>query len=226
MNISIERIDRTMLQEVRYTGLPPKDKLVKIAALYANAFADPPWNEYKVCKKGHYSGKEFADLTKCTTCNELLELAYPEDQTVDYISNEIGKPNGTLITFEDQRTGEVYAAGWGYTCTIEELKTKYKTTEMKEKVEVAIKKTALNADKIFYLSETMVDSCVRKQGIATQIFDGLLKRTNELGLKMVMRTHIQSPMVGIAEKKAMTRIINEGQDSEIQDRVLYIAIAK
>lgn len=217
----LSSIDRTMLQDVCYTKLPEREILVKIARLYADAFADEPWNEYKVCKNDHYFGRKCEYLTKCTSCDEPVELAYPEGKMVDYITKEVEKPNGTLIIFEDQGK-EVYAAGWGYVCTIEELKAKYKTPEMQGKIEAAIKKTALKVDKIFYLSEIMVDTRVRKQGIATEIFDRLSKRTKELELEMVMRTHNESPMAIIAQKRAMPRIIDVGNDTEIVGRVLYM----
>lgn len=131
-------IQAPLLQQVCYTQLPEKSKLLKIARLYANAFADLPWNEYKVCPNSHFFGRLESELTSCSNCSQPLKMAYPEEETVDYITKEITKPEGTLITFEDEN-GEVFAAGWGYACTAEELQSKYSSSEMKEKV---VKKTA------------------------------------------------------------------------------------
>src|SRR5262245_23061811 len=132
MDVSIKEPLSQQLQQVCYTQLPENGKLVKIARLYANAFADLPWNEYKVCQDGHYFGRQQAELTSCTTCLQPLKIAYPEKETADYITKEVTKPKGTLITFEDEN-GEVFAAGWGYACTTEELQAKYSSSEMKEK---------------------------------------------------------------------------------------------
>src|SRR5438552_2441481 len=122
MNLSIQKpmTQQLQLQQVCYTQLPENSKLVKIAKLYANAFADLPWNEYKVCQNGHFFGRQLSELTSCTNCSQPLKIAYPEEETADYITKEVTKPEGTLITFEDEN-GEVFAAGWGYACTTEEL---------------------------------------------------------------------------------------------------------
>ncbi len=211
------------LQQVCYTQLPEKSKLAKIARLYANAFADLPWNEYKVCQNGHYFGRQLSDLTSCTNCSQPLKIAYPEEETSEYIAKEVTKPEGTLITFEDER-GEVFAAGWGYACTTEALQAKYSSSEMKEKVVYRIKKAAEKVQKVFYLSEIMVDNAVQKQGIATKITKCLLETAQSLNLNLVMRTRSDSPMVRIANNMQMSQVIGLGEDTDNPNRVLYIKI--
>lgn len=190
-------LKQMQLEQVCYTQLPERGKLVKIAKLYANAFADLPWNEYKVCPNGHFFGRQQSELTSCTNCAQTLKIAYPEEETTDYITKEITRTEGKLITFEDKRGG-IFAAGWGYACTIEELEVKYSSSEMKEKVVDRIRKTAGKVQKIFYLSEIMVDTIVRKQGIATKISKGLFETAQSLNLNLVMRTRSDSPMAKIA----------------------------
>lgn len=210
-------------QQVCYTQLPEKSKLVKIARLYANAFAEDPWNEYKVCQNGHYFGRQLAKLTSCTNCSQPLKMAYPEEETADYITKEVTKPEGTLITFEDE-SGEVFAAGWGYACTTEELQAKYRSLEMKEKVVNGINKTAEKVQKVFYLSEIMVDGAAQKQGIATKITKCLFEKAQSLNLNLVMRTRSDSPMVRIAKNMQMSQVIGLGEDTENLNRILYIKI--
>lgn len=217
-NISIKS---TELCPVRYdsTNKPKLEKLEKIACLYANVFADPPWNEYMVCSNNHFAGRDFEEL--CVKCKEPLKLAYPKDETISYISNEIGKPNGSLITFEDG-DGEVYAAGWGFTCEKRDFNIqKYKSPEMQGKVEKLLSDN-VREDSFFYLSEVMVDMKARQQGIATKIANLFLEKADELGFDMVMRTLNTSPMATIANKISMVRIIDVGDDSEIPERVLYV----
>lgn len=208
------------LQQVCYVELPEKSKLVKIARLYKNAFADLPWNEYKVCEKGHYFGRQLSELTSCTNCSQPLKKAYPKEKTSEYITKEVTKPEGTLITFEDE-SGEVFAAGWGYECTVEELKDKYSSPKMKEEVVGKIRKVA---EKVFYLSEIMVDKDFQKKGIATSITDSLFKKAESLNLNVVMRTRCDSPMVLIANKMQMSQVIPLGEDEDNLNRILYIKI--
>ncbi len=211
------------LQQVFYTKLPERGKLLKIAELYANAFADPPWSEYKVCPNGHFFGRKMSELTSCINCSQPLTLAYPEAETADYIAKEVTKSEGTLITFEDE-SGDVLAAGWGYVCTTEELQDKYSSAEMKEKVVDRIKNTAEKLQKVFYLSEIMVDTAVRKRGIATKISKCLFEKAQSLNLNLVMRTRSDSPMTQIASKLQMSQIIGLGEDTDNQNRVLYLKI--
>ena len=225
MNLSIQGpiSQQLLLQQVCYTKLPENGKLVNLARLYANAFAGPPWNEYKVCQNGHYFGVQQAELISCTDCSQPLKPAYPEKESAGYIAKEVTKPEGTLITMEDE-SGEIFAAGWGYACTTEELQAKYNSSEMKEKVVNKIRQAAEKVQRVFYLSEIMVDTSVRKRGIATKITQCLSETAQSLNLNMVMRTRSDSPMVQIANNMKMSQIIGLGEDTDNPNRVLYIKI--
>lgn len=210
------------LTQTTYNVVPSNGILEKMARLYADVFADPPWNEYKVCeRKTHFYGKE-EESQVCSKCDIPcpLEIAYPQEQTVRYIAEELKKPKGTLVLFED-KTGEVLAAGWGYKCSIENFKAKYNTSEMQMKV-VSVLKSNTQGDSIFYLSETMVDKRARNQGIATKIAMLLKEEAEKGSYRLVMRTHKDSPMAKVANKLDMERIIDSGQDSEMDGRVLYL----
>jgi hypothetical protein len=219
--LTIQGAMPTQLKQVSYTQMPERDKLLKIARLYANAFADLPWNEFKVCPEGHYFGRQQAELTSCTNCSQPLKLAYPEEETADYITKEISKVEGTLITFEEENGG-VFAAGWGYVCSAEDLRAKYNSSEMKEKVVGRIWRTAEKVERVFYLSEIMVDASVRKQGIATKIAKDLVVKAQSLKLNSVMRTRIDSPMVYIANNMQMAQVISMGEDKDNENRVLFL----
>lgn len=211
------------LQQAGYTEVPEYGKLVKIARLYADAFAGLPWNEYKVCQNGHFFGRQQSELINCTNCSQPLKIAYPEEETADYITKEVTRSEGALITFEDEN-GDVFAAGWGYACTTEELEAKYKSSEMKEKVVGRLKKSAEKAQRVFYLSEVMVDSAVRKRGIATKITGSFCEKAQSLNLNLVMRTRGDSPMAQIANNMQMSQIISLGEDTDNPNRVLFIKI--
>ena len=221
-SITINRIDASELipQTYNIEKLPAKDKLEKIARLYAEVFADPPWNQYKSCPEGHEFGREAQVLTICADCKKELKLMYPEGEIVKYIPEEVGEPNGTLILFEDKEE-DVYAAGWGFSCSLQKLKAKYRTQEMQQKCEEALKD---KGETFFYVSEVMVDERAREQKIATKITNLLLERANALEWNMVLRTRNDSPMVFIANKLSMDLIVEE--DSEKKGRVLYLRTLK
>lgn len=80
------------------------------------------------------------------------------------------------------------------------------------------------AQKVFYLSEIMVDIAVRKQGIATKITKCLFETAQSLNLKLVIRTRSDSPMVRVANNMQMSQIISLGEDTDSPNRVLYIKI--
>lgn len=211
---------RTLTQNC-YTVVPVEATLKKMARLYADVFADPPWNEYKVCEGGdHYYGREAEELTVCQKCKRALKIAYPPEQTVSYIADEVKKTEGTLVLFEDGM-GEVLAAGWGYVCKIEDFKTKYRTPEMQKRVVNAIQINTPN-DSIFYLSEVMVDKRARTQGIATKIARFLQEKAQQGNFCLIMRTHNDSPMAKIGNNLGMRRIIDLKGDSEMDGRILFL----
>lgn len=202
------------------TSLPSRSILVKMARLYAEVFADPPWNEYAVCEKKHYYGREVKVTEGCPKCKTALAIAYPQEETVSYIAEELKKPEGTLVLFKDS-SEEVYAAGWGYVCKIEDFQTKYHTPEMQKKVVSAIKINTQNGS-IFYLSEVMVAKRARNQRIATKIAMALQDKAKQGKYNLVLRTHNDSPMARIANSLGMRRIVKLGEDTEMDGRVLFL----
>lgn len=195
---------------------PADETLVKIARLYAEVFAEDPWFEYKECPEGKYFPRGFEGV--CDVCSQPLELAYPLDRTIEKVAKEVGIAGSKLILFRDANK-DVYAAGWGFPVEISAFRPKYKTPEMQEIAERALRSN-LQGESFFYLSEIMVDSRVRKRGIATQITVELLGRANELGLDVVMRTSKNAWMVNIAKNYFMVPVVME--DSENKDRVLFL----
>lgn len=78
--------------------------------------------------------------------------------------------------------------------------------------------------KVFYLSEIMVDAALRKRGIATKITEHLMQTAQSLSLILVMRTRSDSPMSRIANNMQMSQVIAMGEDIDNPNRVLYIKI--
>ncbi len=197
-------------------------KLEKIASLYAQAFANSPWNEYKKCPKGHYFGKDVSESAAtclAPNCTESLSLYYPLQETKTYITQEMAHLNGTLFTCE--KNADVVGAGWGFSYQPEEFATeKYKTLPMQEKI-IALFKEKNGEGPFFYISEVMVDQGVRKNGIATKIATALTKRAQELAQNIIMRTSVDSPMALIGSKLYMEEILTPGADEEHDKRIIF-----
>lgn len=219
--LATQEIRSLPLQQVDYTHVPESNQLVKIAKLYANAFAEGPWNEYKVCPNAHYFGQRQAELKECIICAQPLRIAYPEDETSEYIKNELQRPDAALVLFEEP-DGEVLAAAWGYTCTCGDLESKYSSLQMKKRVVEKLEQSAERVQKVFYLSEIMVDTRVRKQGIATRMTQCLINKARFVNTPLVMRTRYDSPMVQVANNMQMSQVMGLGEDLENPGRVLYI----
>lgn len=198
---------------------PTPEVLKKIAVLYADVFADEPWKEYKKCSKDELKfGRGVGEV--CPKCKNDLEDFYPVDQTVKNIAKEIGIAGSKLILFRDGNE-DVYAAGWGFPIGITAFRSKYETSRMQDIAERALRSN-LQGETFFYMSEIMVDEKVRRQGIATRITTDLLERANGLGLDMVVRTSLDSKMAPIAQKFSMVQIVKEGEDLEMEGRVLFL----
>ena len=193
--------------------------LPKLAKLYASVFADPPWNEFKVCDRNHYTSKIDGDRTKCAQCNGDLRPAYPENEVIQEIFSAMEK-TGCLTVFEDTK-GALLGAAWGFVCSSKELQKRYDSEEMKALVETTVA-PYMQEDRLFYLSEVFVETIARNKGFGTTMTKTLVDRAVQLNLSSVLRTHSDSPMARIArEKVAMDLILARGQDTDYEGRILF-----
>ena len=195
------------------------DLLPKIAKLYAAVFADPPWNEFKVCNRNHYTSKADGGRTECAKCGEKLRPAYPENEVLQKIFSAM-KKNGYLTVFEDAR-GDLLGAAWGFVCSNEELQEFYDSEKMKVLVETTVA-PYMQEGRVFYLSEVFVEMVARNKGLGTAMTKTLVDQAVQLKLSSVLRTHSDSPMERIArEKVGMALILARGQDADYEGRILF-----
>lgn len=193
--------------------------LPKIAKLYADVFADPPWNECKVCDQKHYTSKIDRGLTKCAQCGGDLSPAYPEEEVVQKIVFAV-ENNGWLIVSEDSK-GDPLAAAWGFVCSSRDLQNFYDSAGMKALVGRTIE-PYMHEDKIFYISEVFVATVAQHKGFGTAITRTLVDRAVQLRLNIALRTHNESPMARIAGVKlAMEVVLPRGRDTDNEERILF-----
>lgn len=214
----------------------------RVADLYADVFAGPPWNEATKClTSGSFYGPDTQAGAPCPDCKAPLSEAYPKDETTEYILGELGKTNPIgLLAFVNS---ELAGFSWGYQTTPNELaESKWKTPKMQGVVKDLLAKYNVK-DSLFYGSETGVDPQFRGKGLGKQLVKDRLKQVDQSGAEfMVVRTNFNSPMYGICNEMGwFTQILGpvsrtgwftnkykpayeyvNALDSENVDRVLFL----
>lgn len=213
----------------------------RVAKLYADVFAGPPWNEATKCAStDSYYGLDQPVGSPCPDCQTPLLEAYPRQDTISYILKELGQinPVGLLAFVKEELAG----FSWGYETTVEALVTsKWKTSEMQQAVKNILGQYGVK-DPVFYGSETGVDPKYQGLGIGKTLVRRRLHQVAKTKVdSMVVRTNLNSPMYGICQSIGFQQILgptatrdektgkysNEFQyvnkiDSENIDRVLFL----
>lgn len=237
------------MKEFEYKPVEPKIEkfnaekdLAKVAKLYGEVFADPPWNEYTRC----LGCKEFFGLqTKpggcCANCGKELALAYPIEETKRGVLDETGRISS--IAFVMKRNEDIIGFSWGfsYPSTGDFVQGKYRSLEMQSRIKDVLAKNSVTQE-FFYFSECGVKIDQRGKGFSNLLSESLLREAEKTKLSIVMRTNWESPMVAVAQRFGMTQImgpmmeidkarktivpkkgaVNNFIDMEIEERVLFV----
>ncbi len=185
---------------IRIEQFNPEVELREVAVLYAQVFAGPPWNEFTKCGNcSEFYGSQTKPGDPCEGCGSNLVLAYPEEETKDYIAGEMKKPGSFCCLAK--KGDEIIGFAWGYTdqSPTELANQKYKTVEMQQKIKSLLEKGGFNGE-FFYFSECGVYDDERGQGISNLLASALLQKAKTLGIPITMRTNWQSPMMAVAKK--------------------------
>lgn len=209
-NIEIKRINENV-----------KD-MSSLANAYSKVFAGSPWFEVTRCPTtNNFFGTNTSIGEGCPCgCGSVLEKAYPQQETADYIVSEITKLNA--IAFLGTLDEKIVAFSWGYPITPKELsKQKWKTASMQNKVVEALLPYANKNGKIFYGSET--GTTLQGQGIGTDLIGNRVQTVKEefREISIVGRTMFDGPMKYIyVEKFGFQQL--ELVDSENPSRGLFV----
>ncbi len=202
---------------------PDDSRIENVAKVYAKVFAGWPWYEVSKgpsCKK--FYGADYPPGSECPCgCGKLAE-AYPFEDTVVYITEELQKPDAMgLIVAREENPDGIVGFSWAFKITGEEFaETKYQTEEARRLIKSVISPN----DTYFYFSEAGVLPEFQARGIGTQIYQIRIKRAQELGLPILLRTNEESPVVKIASRFGMTPIIGPGTsllDPENPKRIIF-----
>jgi predicted GNAT family acetyltransferase len=208
----------------------PDSDLTPVARLYADVFAGPPWGEYTKCPECNtFYGLRTKVGDLCSNkCRTPLTLAYPLDETVKYIAEELSKPKSKGLLIGEG--SEVKAFAWGYAFNSAEqfIQEKYHTEETAKRVRQSL--CAMDIlEELFYVSEVGVHSVYRGNGWSNILTGQLVAVADDNGIPVVMRTNHVSPMVRVGRKNGMEIIMGHGTDlpdSENPERVLLARSAR
>lgn len=227
---------------IRMEKFEPEVELEQLAKLYADVFAGPPWSEYTCCPDcSEFFGIQTKPGDRCLNCGGELSLAYPVEQTKEYILRENRKANSVCILAK--RGCRIVGFAWGYTYQYLEdfVEQKYRTEKMRFEIKNLLEQNRINGS-FFYFSECGVRQDERQKGISNFLSGDLILKAKALNLPVVLRTNCESPMMAVAERYKMTQImgpvveINRGakiikktsklvddfRDLEIEERVLFV----
>lgn len=237
------------MKEFEYKPLEPKIEkfnvekdLAKVAKLYAEVFAGPPWNEYAKC----LGCKEFFGLqTKpgecCTNCGKELALAYPIEETKSSVFGETGRTSSIAFVMKENEDIIGFAWGFSYSSADDFVKEKYRSSQMQSGITRLLEANGIT-ETFFYFSECGIRVDQRGKGFSSLLSGLLLKEANKTGLPTIMRTNWESPMVAVAQRFQMKHImgpmieidkarktiipkkgaVNNFTDMEIEERVLFV----
>jgi len=180
-----------------------ENDLANTASLYANIFSGPPWNEYTQCTVDKiFFGKETKPGELCNKCGSELVLAYPLDETKDYIKKEYSRPNSSFLIAKSRTELIGFAWGFIYNQPSDFVTEKYRTEEMQQRVIKTLENNGVSSN-FFYFSEAGVIGNFRGRGLSNQLSGKLIDQAKILNCPIVMRTNCLSPMVKIAQNVGM-----------------------
>lgn len=215
-------------------GAPPRfvgTELARLAATYAQVFAGDPWHEVSRCSDG-FSAEPVGSL--CESCSQPRIEAYPLDEQMTIIRDELSRPNAACFVIEDERNDAMVGFSWSfcYENADEFLMQKYEgeTSEyekLRSDVRRILGRYGIGAQPFYYLSETGIldDPRYRGRGISKELVRRRVEVAKEQGLDIVQRTSIKSPMYRTMTGAGFTQIMgkNIGEiDSINPDRVLFL----
>ena len=190
----------------------------QLAVLYAEVFAAPPWNEVWRCSLcDRFYGSDYLQEALRPCCKTQLTEAYPEKQTIDYISTEFSQPLAQKRLFYSKE--RLVGFSWGY-----QVKDARALAEKKWPQSENVQKEVVNAiafhsnpeQSLYYLSEVGVSPLFRGRGIGTELTKSLLGYGVSLKKPVIFRTNWNSPMMIIAKRLRMRQIM--GPKVTIVDR--------
>lgn len=211
----------------------------QLAKVYAQVFGADPWLEVTRCPgEKKFFGQETKPGEKCG-CGSILDEAYPEDDTIQYILDDSQKASALVLVAKDG--SQIVGFSWAYVVENARAFTeeKYREQALKRQIEDTLVRSGVWG-RLYYFSETGLLPNYRGNGTTNDFYRQRLEVAEELGLPSLVRTRWDSPIVAAAQKFEFRQvmgpevlvqnreivktgpIVNGLLDSENPERVLFV----
>lgn len=243
---NMQEINRPTLERV--PGNPPDldpQMLEDLAGeIYPGVFRGEPWNEAWRCPEGEFFGLDKQCGDACPNCGGPLTEAYPREETREYVTQELARPDAALWLLRTPQ-GKLAGFSWAFSYESPEefANEKYRTPEMRATIVRALGGCGITG-RFFYLSESGIDpnSDMRGFGMSNEMHAVRLAEAQRLGLPAVQRTSAGGPMyrtsskfmqqisgpIGVYEKGVRRIIVTDEMagpvDTEREDRALFVRL--
>lgn len=230
----MKSIERPPVRIRQIEGTPPQfvgDELARLATTYANVFAGEPWREVSRCEDG-FSPEPAG--SRCEVCGEVRADAYPLEEQMQTITGELARPNAACFVLEDEQDQAFIGFSWGfcYENVDEFLAQKYEGSgreyeQLRDDACRVLGRYGIGAERFYYLSETGIidDPRYRGRGISKEFVQRRVTVATGLGLDIVQRTSIESPMFRTMKSSGFTQVMGQNigePDSVNENRVLLV----
>lgn len=175
-------------------------QLPEVAGVYARVFAGPEWGEVSRCNTtGRFFPTEVG--LPCPCCNVNTAEAYPLNETVEYIKQELSRPHARAWIVRDGEKIVGFSWGFSYESPAAFAEEKYKTQKTQQQVASLLESNGVNGE-FYYLSESGVlpDPVYRGQGLGNKFHELRLEVADDLGMPAVQRTSANSNMIAVSRK--------------------------
>ncbi len=215
-------------------GAPPQfagNELLQLATTYAEVFAGEPWREVSRCKD-EFSSEQVG--TVCGECGMARTAAYPVEAQMSVITSELARPGAVCFVLEDERDETFAGFSWSfcYQGVDEFIEQKYTGSsagyeQLRGDVRRTLGRYGTGAKDFYYLSETGIvdDTRYRGRGISKEFVRRRCDMAAALGLDIVQRTSIESPMYRTMQSAGFTQVMGANigvPDLMSPSRVLFV----
>lgn len=234
----MRNFDQTPVCIRQIEGTPPRfvgSELARLATTYADVFAGEPWQEVSRCEDGFSSEPSGS---RCDQCGEVRTDAYPLEPQMRTITSELERPGAACFVLENERDKTFAGFSWSfcYENIDEFIEQKYAGSgaayeQLRGDVRRVLGRYGIGARSFYYLSETGIidDPRYRGRGTSKAFVWRRMKVAAELGLDIVQRTSIESPMYRTMKATGFTQVMGENigePDVVNRSRVLFVKKAE
>lgn len=162
--------------------------LLEIAKCYQEVFADPPWNEWKLCEKCKRNFGRAEDVSSACECGGNLKPFWPLETVIGDLKYELSDGSICWIAMDESR---IIGFSWSYPISAESLEEKLQLAGLALMIHLEA-----NGAPVAYIDEIGVLLPYRQHGIARLLYDKQVDEFRKRGIRFfTARTKKHPPTV-------------------------------